>query len=201
MWYFSFWIKRYFSWLKFCTCFQFMYGSSQGNEASDISNCIQTKGGYTYTYFSPCHKQVMCLAVASKQAEHKKLVTDAHSAVRELCTSTHLFFLFIQISKMISKKSGHSGKISGILLHWSRVSQSIYRKFIVVDIDFVIYMHACTDVYTDMKTFTQVSSQIFTYIRMNYTHTDSTHPPLPHTHTLQKPLHYASYLAHKQHTH
>ncbi|KAK7082987.1 hypothetical protein SK128_010215 [Halocaridina rubra] len=52
---------------------------------------------------------VLCLAVASKQSDQKKLVTDAHSAVRELCTSTHLFFLFIQISKMISKKSGHSG--------------------------------------------------------------------------------------------
>ncbi|XP_071541187.1 RNA-binding protein RO60-like isoform X2 [Panulirus ornatus] len=52
---------------------------------------------------------VLCLAVASKQSDQKKLVMDAHSAVRELCTSTHLFFLFIQISKMISKQTGHSG--------------------------------------------------------------------------------------------
>ncbi|KAK8383893.1 hypothetical protein O3P69_015974 [Scylla paramamosain] len=52
---------------------------------------------------------VLCLAVASKQSDQKKLVTDAHSAVRELCTNTHLFFLFIHFSKMISKKSGHSG--------------------------------------------------------------------------------------------
>ncbi|KAG7166290.1 60 kDa SS-A/Ro ribonucleoprotein-like, partial [Homarus americanus] len=52
---------------------------------------------------------VLCLAVVSKQSDQKKLVTDAHSSVRELCTNTHLFFLFIQISKMISKQTGHSG--------------------------------------------------------------------------------------------
>ncbi|KAK8725976.1 hypothetical protein OTU49_010584, partial [Cherax quadricarinatus] len=52
---------------------------------------------------------VLCLAVASKQSGQTKLVTDAHSAVRELCTDSHLFFLFIQLSKMISKQAGHTG--------------------------------------------------------------------------------------------
>lgn len=70
---------------------------------------IDTLRSYSQLPYVDKEALVMCLAVASKQAEHKKLVTDAHSAVRELCTNTHLFFLFIQISKMISKKSGHSG--------------------------------------------------------------------------------------------
>lgn len=54
------------------------------------------------------------MAVASKQSDQKKLVTDAHSAVRELCTNTHLFFLFIHISKMIARINGYSGRPPGV---------------------------------------------------------------------------------------
>lgn len=65
----------------------------------------------TYSQLSYVDKEalVLCLAVASKQSDQKKLVTDAHSAVRELCTDTHLFFLFIHISKMIARINGYSG--------------------------------------------------------------------------------------------
>ncbi|XP_068217190.1 RNA-binding protein Ro60-like [Palaemon carinicauda] len=70
---------------------------------------IDTLRAYSQLPYVDKEAVVLCLAVASKQGDQKKLVTDAHSAVRELCRSTHLFFLFIQISKMISKKSGHTG--------------------------------------------------------------------------------------------
>lgn len=70
---------------------------------------IDTLRAYNQLPYVDKEAVVLCLAVASKQSDQKKLVTDAHSAVRELCTSTHLFFLFIQLSKMISKKSGHTG--------------------------------------------------------------------------------------------
>ncbi|XP_069157260.1 RNA-binding protein RO60 [Procambarus clarkii] len=70
---------------------------------------IDTLRAYSQLPYVDKEALVLCLAVASKQSDQKKLVTDAHSAVRELCTNTHLFFLFIQISKMISKQAGHSG--------------------------------------------------------------------------------------------
>ncbi|KAG0718440.1 hypothetical protein GWK47_007672 [Chionoecetes opilio] len=81
-------------------------------EEGKAESIIDTLRSYSQLACVDKEALVLCLAVASKQSDHKKLVTDAHSAVREVCTNTYLFFLFIHFSKMISKKSGHSGKIA-----------------------------------------------------------------------------------------
>ncbi|KAK3881071.1 hypothetical protein Pcinc_014468 [Petrolisthes cinctipes] len=75
-------------------------------KADEILDTLRT---YSQLPYVDKEVLVLCLAVTAKQTEQKKLVTDAHSAVRELCTNTHLFFLFIQFSKMIAKKDGHCG--------------------------------------------------------------------------------------------
>ncbi|XP_076031788.1 uncharacterized protein LOC143019700 [Oratosquilla oratoria] len=70
---------------------------------------LETLKEYAKLQYFDKEALVLCLVVAAKQPDQKNLVTKCYSLVKELCPTTYMFFLFIQLSEIISKANDKTG--------------------------------------------------------------------------------------------